>query len=408
MTTRDDLPDTLRDARLSQALQHMPDAHMQASSHARLVVRHAAQEALGKAKTSATSANADAVGKRWWHAILGTAQNRRPWNAAFASVMIASFVTLLWQGKEIPDAKPDSEKISEAAADRPKAAPAATPVAPPFSVPATLPDVTNSAKVLAKESNVQSKAKRDDVALTDKKQTEKRTPEIGDRSQKSAEKTLTQANKPDAAAAGVPTPQAMAAAASAVAPRPTVAPVPAAATAPMAAPIASTRAAPAPAITQMTRRAETANAYSEADENADTRKKISPETSAPKESAGSFVKPPNRSAVIPTVRLQFEGQEKLVKTEKAQALLQGLRKLAQAASDKTEEKAEGLVRAPVGTDFMLSLDAGKEVWTYDAKTAQIYLRRYIGQSVGFQNESFQINAAQYAQLRGLLQAIQNE
>ena len=444
MTTHKESPqNSLRDARLAKALQHMPDSHMRVSSQARLVVLRAAQEAVGKnAEPVRTSANQQAQTKRWWHALLGAPQNRMPWNAAFATVLIASFVTLLWQGKEVPDAKPDSDKISEASADRPTAAPvaittaaataepaippetpssskapaplpasAANSAAPPQSFPATSPSETsdqNAAKAPSEELNAQSKVKRDEVALVEKKQTEKKTSDTSDSPRQLTEKSTTQSNKPDAAASAPPLPAIAEAAsvASVIPPTATtlVTPAPARAAAPMAVP----RAAAAPAVTQATRRAEVASAASEEEENADTRKKIGADASAHKESAGSSAKPLNRGAIIPTVRLQFEGQERLVKIEKAQALLQSLRTLAQAASDKTEEKAEGLVSAPLGTDFMLNLNAGKEVWTYDAKTARLSLRRYIGESVGFQNQSVQINAAQYSQLRGLLQAIQSE
>ena len=442
-TNKESLQNSLRDARLAKALQHMPDSHMQASSQTRLAVLRAAQEAVGKnAEPVRTSANQQVQTKRWWHALLGAPQNRMPWNAAFATVVVASFVTLLWQGKEVPDAKPDIDKISEASADRPTAAPvaittaaataepatppetpsssrapaplpasAANSAAPRQSFPATSPIVMSdqyAAKAPSKELNAQSKVKRDEVALVEKKQTEKKTPDTSDSSKQLTEKSTTQSNKPDAPASAPPLPAIAEAAsvASVIPPAATalVTPAPARAAAPMAAP----RAAAAPAVTQATRRAEVASAASEEEENADTRKKIGADASAYKESAVSSAKPPNRSAVIPTVRLQFEGQEKLVKTEKAQALLQSLRKLAQADSDKTEEKTEGLVRAPVGTDFRISLGADKEVWTYEAKTGRLSLRRYIGESVGFQNQSFQINATQFVQLRGLLQAIQSE
>ena len=443
-TNKESLQNSLRDARLAKALQHMPDSHMQASSQARLAVLSAAQEAVGKnAEPVRTSANQQVQTKRWWHALLGAPQNRMPWNAAFATVVVASFVTLLWQGKEVPDAKPDIDKISEASADRPTAAPvaittaaataepatppetpsssrapaplpasAANSAAPRQSFPATSPIVMSdqyAAKAPSKELNAQSKVKRDEVALVEKKQTEKKTPDTSDSSKQLTEKSTTQSNKPDAPASAPPLPAIAEAAsvASVIPPAATalVTPAPARAAAPMAAP----RAAAAPAISQATRRAEVASAASEEEENADTRKKIGADASAYKDApAGSFAKPRGLGTSIPTVRLQFEGQEKLVKIEKAQVLLQSLRTLAQAASDKTEEKAEGLVRAPVGTDFKISLGADKEVWTYDAKTARLSLRRYIGESVGFQNQSFQINAAQYAQLRGLLQAIQSE
>lgn len=88
----------LRDARLAQALQHMPDAHMQPSAQTRQAVL---QEALRAA------APPPAAVSRWWHAWLDPSDQRMPWSAALASLAVASFITVLWYGQEVPDATPE-------------------------------------------------------------------------------------------------------------------------------------------------------------------------------------------------------------------------------------------------------------------------------------------------------------
>ena len=103
-------PDShLRDARLAQALQHMPDAHMQAGAQARLAVLQHAQEALASTPRPADSAAPPA--RRWWHWLLGTSGRQRTshtaWGGALVSVLVASFITLMWYDQPVPDASPD-------------------------------------------------------------------------------------------------------------------------------------------------------------------------------------------------------------------------------------------------------------------------------------------------------------
>ena len=275
-TDKNSSPDNLRDARLTKALQHMPDAHMQASSQARLAVLRAAHKAVGKAKTYAPSTASDASGSRWWHKILGRPQNRMPWNAAFATVLVASFVTVLWQGKEVPDAKPDSEKISEAAAIAPAPAPAPAPPAPsssqapapfPASAPSGLspsesppapaapaarqlpaaPSTKDAAKAPSKESTALGNVKREDAtaARIEKPVNERKIPDVSDRYNKAATDFVAKTYKSDPVTASTPTPPAMA---ETPAPAPSTTPAtppPAAAAVPMAAQRAPAPAAPA-------------------------------------------------------------------------------------------------------------------------------------------------------------------
>ncbi len=159
----------MRDARLQQALQHMPDAHMQASRATRLAVLRAAQEAVGPRTHGPEKKDASTATKApWWHSVLGAPGNRMPWNAAFATVLIASLVTLLWQEQEVPDAKPDSEKVAPTAAPAAPMAPAvplvqeakkeaapAQPASPPPKPSAAGKDI--AAKATAPKDAVQAK-----------------------------------------------------------------------------------------------------------------------------------------------------------------------------------------------------------------------------------------------------------
>jgi len=107
----DAAPDAnLRDARLAQALQHMPDAHMQPSAEARKAVLQHAQAAVDGQSTSAPPA-----AHRWWQRLLGAPGGKRTsnaawssaWGGALASVLVASFITLMWYDQPVPDANPD-------------------------------------------------------------------------------------------------------------------------------------------------------------------------------------------------------------------------------------------------------------------------------------------------------------
>jgi len=98
--------ESLRDARLAQALQHMPDAHMQPSAQTRHAVLQEALRAAMNA-TPAAPTSPPAAKNRWWHAWLGQPGQRVPWNAALASIAVVGFVTVLWHGKDVPDAAPE-------------------------------------------------------------------------------------------------------------------------------------------------------------------------------------------------------------------------------------------------------------------------------------------------------------
>lgn len=157
--------ENLRDARLAQALQHMPDAHMQPSAQTRHAVL---QEALRAAGVKGHKKS------RWWHAWLGQPGQRVPWSAAVASLAVVCFITVLWYGQDVPDAAPERSKEGTAPAPERKvaSAPSPQPLSPAPASPAVAnadkrKDSISTAKVveLAEVAEVARPQAREAVAL---------------------------------------------------------------------------------------------------------------------------------------------------------------------------------------------------------------------------------------------------
>lgn len=102
----------LRDARLQRALDAADEEPSRPQPHTRDAVREAARRAV--------ASKAMPWWRRLWPADRGAA--RMPWNAAFATVLLAVLVGVLWQDKQVPGVRSDSP-----VADAPAPAPAATP-----------------------------------------------------------------------------------------------------------------------------------------------------------------------------------------------------------------------------------------------------------------------------------------
>lgn len=131
----------LRDARLRRALESAPDADLVPGRRTRQAVLAAARQALAPEPRTV-----------WWRRLWqGLGERGRPWNAAFATVAIATLITVLWHEREAPGSRPDAMAPgapAPAAPSQPASAtgvPApATPVsrrpamaaAPPATVPA--------------------------------------------------------------------------------------------------------------------------------------------------------------------------------------------------------------------------------------------------------------------------------
>jgi hypothetical protein len=108
----------LRDARFKRALQDAPDAQLGPQEATRRAVHEAAARAVQTQPAQRKW--------RWWPA----PRQRMPWNAAFATVLLASLVALLWQGRDVPDARTDTAAVDPQV---PSVAPA--PVPAPASAP---------------------------------------------------------------------------------------------------------------------------------------------------------------------------------------------------------------------------------------------------------------------------------
>jgi Meckel syndrome type 1 protein len=89
-----------RDARFRQALDAAPDADARPAPAVAQAIRAAARHALPPVPAKAAPLG-------WWQRLWqATAQPRAPWNAAFATLLVAVLVTVLWVREPIPDARP--------------------------------------------------------------------------------------------------------------------------------------------------------------------------------------------------------------------------------------------------------------------------------------------------------------
>jgi len=117
----------LRDARLRRALESAPDADLLPDERTRRAVLDAARQAAAPSPRIS-----------WWKQLWqGMGDRAMPWSAAFATVVIATLVTVLWRDREIPSGRPDVAPTSESAPEAaPPALPASTPAALQPAVPA--------------------------------------------------------------------------------------------------------------------------------------------------------------------------------------------------------------------------------------------------------------------------------
>jgi Meckel syndrome type 1 protein len=110
----------MRDPRLQRALGAAPDADAVPSDATRRTIREAARDALLRKAARAP----------WWRRWLGEPRERMPWNAAFATVLVAVLVGLLWHEQEVPGVRPESEPTKgakEAGKEAPKEVAKETP-----------------------------------------------------------------------------------------------------------------------------------------------------------------------------------------------------------------------------------------------------------------------------------------
>lgn len=140
----------LRDPALRRALDHAPDRDALPDPRTRDAILKMAHN-LAAAPVPAAAHHASVL--PWWRRVFfgdggGAPRSRMPWNAAFATVLVAAFVTVLWRSEPVPEARLDGEArvggaaapVAEApVAPSTPAAPAAPSVSPPASVAGVAP-----------------------------------------------------------------------------------------------------------------------------------------------------------------------------------------------------------------------------------------------------------------------------
>lgn len=131
----------LRDARLKRALDHAPDVALRPSDATREAIKSIAYEtstvAVPVPKKAALRASLWRRAARWWGGAPARTSHM-PWNAALATVVLASLVTLMWFDQPVPQAVPDDEQAKgQATTDTP--APASVPTAVAASEPKSQP-----------------------------------------------------------------------------------------------------------------------------------------------------------------------------------------------------------------------------------------------------------------------------
>lgn len=242
--------DDLRDPALRRALDHAPDSEATPHPRTRDAILKMAHN-LATAPVSAGPAANNASAAPWWRRLFGGGEPhaRMPWNAAFATVLVAAFVTVLWHKEPVPDARLDGEaRVGEATA--PAQAPAALPAPVQPSAEAAAPQAETQAapaavapapaRAPAPEAEQRARIARDSV----------------DSSAKRSAKEAANTAGADAARKAEPAPSLeQAAPAAPVAPAPAAAPAPVEPPAPSASiapvpppPVVAEQAAPAPAL----------------------------------------------------------------------------------------------------------------------------------------------------------------
>lgn len=146
-TMKDDTRE-LRDEALHRALLNAPDHTAAPNWRLRKAILDHAHDAV---TPFAAAAEPEAAARPWWQRLLGLGGQgggaRRPWSAAFATVLVGVLVTVLWQREPVPGARPDREAQVSAPAQRSEApaAPASPPPAAPAPAPALPPQAVERA-----------------------------------------------------------------------------------------------------------------------------------------------------------------------------------------------------------------------------------------------------------------------
>ena len=251
--------DDLHDPALRRALDHAPDSEATPHPRTREAILKMAHN-LAAAPVDAGAAANNASAAPWWRRLFGGGEPhaRMPWNAAFATVLVAAFVTVLWHKEPVPDAQLDGEaRVGGAAA--PAQAPAAlpAPAAPAAPKPAQPPAEAAAAQAetqAAPAAAAPAPARAPAARTPESEQRARIARESADSSAKRAPKEAANTANADAARKAEPappllqaTPAAPSAPAAPPAPAPVAPPAPFASIAPAPPPPAvAERAEPAP------------------------------------------------------------------------------------------------------------------------------------------------------------------
>ena len=251
--------DELRDARLRRALEHAPDAGALPDPRTREAIRKMAHNLA-----AATPPAAAPTAQPWWRRLFGGGgpRGRMPWNAAFATLLVVGFVTVLWRQEPVPDARLDGEaRVGGAVAEappaprevpavvpeaRPEAAAPAAPVAPvaPAAPSGAAAEAAGNADAVRRPSAPAAAAQRAPAPQAERRQAPAE-PAAKSRESASLERAAPAPATPPPAAAAAVAPPPPEVAAAPVAPAP---PPPAAVAPPPAAVAPPSPSAPAPVI----------------------------------------------------------------------------------------------------------------------------------------------------------------
>lgn len=322
----------LRDARLRWALQAAPDAQARPPQATREAVRAAAAQALRKPRA-----------QPWWKRVFVGSGERMPWNAAFATLALATLVTVLWQGQEVPGLR--EEPAGAVPAEAPAAGSSAPAPAPaqPSPTPAPVPGQQDAAAAAAKGR--QAKA-------ADEQRQRKAEPPVILRGQGAPEPAVQ-----DQAAAREEAPVA----AAAPGPAAPQAPAPGLAQAPAPAPPPVARALPA----------SPAPAPAPAPEREQAAALAAQRARAESAARSAQVEPPRFSAAADwrqwsQVRVASDGRAVVLQREQVPELARAVEQLASAAGD-----APGTQQLPLRLEFrhqgavlaVLEADASQMRWS---------------------------------------------